>query len=80
MLDLILEEFARSIPDAREAIRVIIRLFASLLAGGVIGYQRERTGKAAGLRTHMMVAMGSALFMIGGAEAGMANHDMSRNT
>jgi putative Mg2+ transporter-C (MgtC) family protein len=78
VLDLILAELARSFPDTEEAIRVGIRLLAALLAGGIIGYQRERTGKAAGLRTHMMVSMGSAVFVLGSAEAGMANDAMSR--
>lgn len=37
-------------------------LLASLL-GGVMGIERERAGKAAGLRTHMFIAGGSALFV-----------------
>jgi len=77
-MDLILEELANSFPDAREAIRVTIRLVAALLAGAVIGLQRERSGKAAGLRTHMLVCMGTALFVIAGTEIGMAQDAMSR--
>jgi putative Mg2+ transporter-C (MgtC) family protein len=77
-MDLILEELVGSLPDAREVVRVVIRLFAALVAGGIIGYQRERAGKAAGLRTHMLVAMGTALFVIGSAEVGMAQDAMSR--
>jgi putative Mg2+ transporter-C (MgtC) family protein len=74
----ILEELASSIPDAREAVRVVVRLLAALLAGGIIGFQRERAGKAAGLRTHMLVAMGTTLFVLGSAGTGMEHDAMSR--
>ena len=39
------------------------RLLVALLLGGAIGLERQMKQKSAGLRTHMMVAMGSALFM-----------------
>lgn len=77
-MDLILEELSSFIPDASEAVRLVIRLLVALLAGGIIGYQRERAGKAAGLRTHMLVALGTALFVITAAEAGMQQDAMSR--
>ena len=77
-MNIILEELAGSLPDTRETVRVIIRLLAALVAGGIIGYQRERAGKAAGLRTHMLVAMGTALFVIGSAGTGMEHDAMSR--
>ena len=77
-MDLILDELRQSFPDAREAVRVVIRLLAALLAGAIIGMQRERSGKAAGLRTHMLVCLGTALFVIAGAEIGMEQDAMSR--
>jgi putative Mg2+ transporter-C (MgtC) family protein len=67
----ILDELARSLPDAAEATRVTIRLVAALIAGAIIGLQRERSGKAAGLRTHMLVCMGTTLFVLAGAESAM---------
>ena len=42
----------------------ILRLFIAALLGGMIGLEREYREKAAGLRTHFLVALGSALFMI----------------
>ena len=42
----------------------ILRLFVASLLGGLIGLEREYREKAAGLRTHFLVALGSALFMI----------------
>jgi|SRR5579884_904266 len=40
------------------------RLGAALLLGGAIGLERESSGQVAGLRTHMTVALGAALFGI----------------
>jgi len=43
---------------------LILRLFLAGLLGGLIGFERELRAKEAGLRTHFVVALGSALFMI----------------
>ncbi len=43
---------------------MIIRLFVAALLGGLIGLEREYRSKVAGLRTHLLVAIGSALFML----------------
>ena len=42
----------------------LIRLLAAAIAGSVIGYERERLQWAAGLRTHMLVCVGSCLVII----------------
>jgi putative Mg2+ transporter-C (MgtC) family protein len=77
-MDTVLDELARSLPDAREAVRVSLRLVAALLAGTVIGLQRERSGKAAGLRTHILVCIGTALFVITATGNGMQQDAISR--
>jgi putative Mg2+ transporter-C (MgtC) family protein len=43
---------------------MVIRLVASALAGGLVGYEREQRDKPAGLRTHMLVSLGACLFTI----------------
>ena len=43
---------------------LILRLFLAGVLGGLIGFERELRAKEAGLRTHFVVALGSALFMI----------------
>lgn len=53
-----------SITDLGWLLLAAFRLFVAAVLGAVIGYQRERLGKAAGLRTHILVAMGAALFVI----------------
>ena len=77
-MNMILDELAASLPNAQEAVRVIIRLLAALLAGGIIGLQREASGKAAGLRTHMLVCAGTTLFVLAAIDAGMAQDALSR--
>ena len=49
---------------------VVIRLLVAILVGGLIGYDREKSDKPAGLRTHMLVALGSASFTLLGFEVG----------
>jgi len=43
---------------------IILRFLLAVGLGAGIGYQRERTGKAAGLRTHVLVSAGAALFTL----------------
>ena len=43
---------------------LIFRLFVAGLLGGLIGLEREFRAKEAGVRTHFIVALGSALFMV----------------
>jgi len=66
------------VPDGPQIARVVIRVFAAALLGALLGWERERAGKAAGLRTHMLVALGAAMFVLFPAEAGMAIGDLSR--
>jgi putative Mg2+ transporter-C (MgtC) family protein len=47
----------------------LMRIGAAALLGGALGLEREWKGHWAGLRTHMMVAIGCAIFMIGGLDA-----------
>lgn len=44
---------------------MVLRLLLAAALGAIIGYQRERAGKPAGLRTHILICIGSALFTIG---------------
>ena len=66
------------LPDADQALRVWSRLVAAVLLGAVVGIQRELQGKPAGLRTHSLVTLSAALFVIVPIEAGMEIADVSR--
>lgn len=65
-------------PDLAQLGHVLVRVVVAAALGGLLGAERERAGKAAGLRTHMLVALGAALFVLFPAEAGMSTSDLSR--
>jgi len=45
------------LPDAEAVTQLMLRMLLAILLGGILGYQRERQGKEAGVRTHMLVAL-----------------------
>ena len=57
---------------------VAIRLLLAAVMGGAIGFQRERAGKPAGLRTHMLICIGATLFTLVGIFAFNSPADPSR--
>ena len=75
--DTIVSEFS-DLPNAGEVTRILLRLSLAALLGGLLGIEREQKGKAAGVRTHMLVAMGAALFVLLFQQAGMPSSDLSR--
>jgi len=67
-----------ALPTLGEAGSLAARLIVAALLGGALGFERERVGKAAGLRTHMLVALGSALFIVAARQAGVLPADLTR--
>jgi putative Mg2+ transporter-C (MgtC) family protein len=78
MIDIILEEIVSGFHEKDDFWRVVVRLAFATLLGAIVGVQRERSGKPAGLRTHMLVASGSALFVLAPLEFGMNSDPLSR--
>lgn len=64
--------------DVSEITTITIRLLMAALLGGVLGLEREQRGKAAGVKTHMLVAIGSALFVLIPMQAGLSESEISR--
>ncbi|GKT24888.1 MgtC/SapB family protein [Acidovorax sp. SUPP3334] len=64
--------------DLGQATRIVVRLGIAGLLGGLLGWERENKGKAAGLRTHMLVSMGAAMFVLVAQQAGISAGDNSR--
>lgn len=77
VLNTLREEFS-DLPDAAQLVRVVVRLLLAVMLGAVLGYERERHESAAGLRTHMLVALGAALFVVAPQAAGFEPQDVSR--
>lgn len=60
---------------------LLMRLLLAALLGGLIGWERERRNKQAGLKTHLLVAVGSTLIMltsIYGFDNSLINHPNAR--
>jgi putative Mg2+ transporter-C (MgtC) family protein len=77
-MSFIVEELAAGIPEPKELVSLTIRLLFAIVLGAVVGIQREQSHKPAGLRTHMLVSLGAALFVIAVVESGMDNDGVSR--
>lgn len=71
------QEFS-DLGDAQDITRVVVRLIVAVALGGLLGYERESVGAPAGQRTHMLVALGSAIFVLIPLQAGMKIEDLSR--
>ena len=56
-------EFSTDLSSVNDT-SIVIRLFMSILCGGIIGYERGRAGRPAGLRTHILVCLGSTLAIL----------------
>lgn len=81
LLDTILATVRAEFSDLLDPVsftRVALRLGVALALGAVIGWDREQRDADAGLRTHMLVALGAALFVVVPVEAGFAKEDLSR--
>lgn len=75
--DTIASEFS-DLNDVEAVLIVLIRLLVAAVLGGILGFEREQQGKAAGVRTHMLVCMGAALFILIPQQTGNFESEMSR--
>ncbi|HEY0766620.1 MAG TPA: MgtC/SapB family protein [Steroidobacteraceae bacterium] len=73
-----LNELTGSIPDLTHLVRILARLSVALIVGAAVGLQPEVTHKSAGMRTHMLVALGTALLLVTASDAGMIPSDLAR--
>ncbi|MGC3891529.1 MgtC/SapB family protein [Pseudomonas urmiensis] len=70
-------EFA-DVTNEEEVTRILLRLLMAAMLGAVLGFEREHKGKSAGVRTHMLVSMGAALFVLAPSMAGADEQALSR--
>lgn len=66
------------ITDVSDLVQITVRLSLAAVLGALLGIERETKGKAAGVRTHMLVAVSCALFVLIPQMSGTANADMTR--
>jgi putative Mg2+ transporter-C (MgtC) family protein len=77
-MEIFWDELSSGMPNLRQLVQVLIRLAAATLLGAVVGFQRERARKPAGLRTHMLVTLGTAVFVLACSGQGMSMDGLSR--
>jgi putative Mg2+ transporter-C (MgtC) family protein len=73
----VVDEFS-DLGDVGQVTQLVVRLLLASLLGGLLGLQRERQGKPAGIRTHMLVAASSALIVVVTLQSGMNDDGVSR--
>jgi putative Mg2+ transporter-C (MgtC) family protein len=76
LTDALAAEFA--MPSASVLMISSLRLLLAAVLGGVIGYEREKKARSAGLKTHILVSLGSALFVMAPLYAGVSQADNTR--
>ena len=64
--------------SAAEVTQLVVRLLVAAFLGGLLGLERELQGKAAGIRTHMLVAASSALIVLVPLQMGFDGEALSR--
>jgi putative Mg2+ transporter-C (MgtC) family protein len=72
------QELVSGFPDSGEMARIAVRLMVAIVLGGILGFQRAHVGKAAGMRTHMLVTLGAAIVVLLPQLIGMTSADLSR--
>jgi len=77
-MDVLWQELIYGLPDGRHLAIVVIRIVAAVILGGILGIQRERAGKPAGLRTHMIVCLGTAVVVLACLASSMDMSGLSR--
>src|SRR5215831_521695 len=65
-------------PSVHVLLLSVSRLGLAAVLGALLGYQRERVHSSAGLRTHILVCLGTAFFVLASVEAGQTSADVSR--
>jgi putative Mg2+ transporter-C (MgtC) family protein len=81
MLDTIGRTLAKEfsdVSDLEQLTQLVVRMLLAALLGGLLGLEREVRGKSAGIRTHMLVALGSAMFVLVPLQMGMNEEGLSR--
>jgi putative Mg2+ transporter-C (MgtC) family protein len=77
-MELVWQELTLGLDSTRQAAQILIRMVAAVLFGFLVGMQREKAGKPAGVRTHMLVSLGTSIVVLACAGMGMQLDAQSR--
>ncbi|MDR7191527.1 MgtC/SapB family protein [Luteimonas terrae] len=67
-----------ALPDVDTTTTIVVRVLVAAVLGGMVGWEREHKGRAAGLKTHILVSIGSALFVLAPLLSGIDGGDVTR--
>ncbi|MFL6587135.1 MAG: MgtC/SapB family protein [Luteimonas sp.] len=67
-----------ALPDVDTGTTIVVRVLVAAILGGMVGWERERKRRAAGLKTHILVSIGSALFVLAPLLSGIDGGDVTR--
>ncbi len=77
-MELLWQELTYGLPDRHHLGVVLVRVIAATVLGAIVGIEREKAGKPAGLRTHMLVSLGTAVVVLACHASGMKEDALSR--
>ena len=77
-MELLWQELTYGLIDRHRLAVVLVRVVAATVLGAIVGIEREKAGKPAGLRTHMLVSLGTAVVVLACAGSGMDSDGLSR--
>jgi|SRR5688500_515003 len=77
-MELVWQELTLGMDSTRQAAQILLRMVAAVVFGFLVGMQREKAGKPAGVRTHMLVSVATAIVVLACAGMGMQYDAQSR--
>ena len=77
-MEILWQELTSGLPDFGHLAHVLIRVIAAVAIGAIVGLERDNAGKPAGLRTHMLVSLGTAVVVLACSGVGMNLDGLSR--
>lgn len=77
-MEILWQELTAGLAGFGQLERVLLRIITAALLGAIVGFERERAGKPAGLRTHIIVCLGTAIVVLACSGSGMDMDGLSR--
>ena len=77
-MEVLWQELTAGLADLGQLERVLLRVIAATLLGALVGFEREKAGKPAGFRTHILVSLGTAIVVLACAGSRMDMDGLSR--
>lgn len=77
-MEVLWQELTAGLNDFGQVERVLLRLISAAVLGSIVGFEREKAGKPAGLRTHILVCLGTAIVVLACSGSKMDMDGLSR--